>query len=118
MRRFPLSSICLFIKQMHRYSKNRTSGEEGEAGGRWCELVWHLHVSAIPGSNAARVQKQAGLRFGEGSPLARGTRQSAEGLALTPALPDPRAGLRPEGSGGVVRRQRQLCFSVGDHVSV
>ena len=43
-------------------------------------MVWHLHVSTIPGSNAAPVQKQAGLRFGDGMPLAKGTRQSAEGL--------------------------------------
>lgn len=81
-------------------------------------MVSLLHLSTIPGSKATPVQKQAGLRFGEGTPLAKGTRLFAEGRVLTLALPDPRAGLRPEGGGGVVRGQRQLCFSVGDYVSV
>ena len=103
---------------MHRCSKYRTRGEEGEAGGRRCEMASHLHPSTIPGSSATPIGKQAGLRFGEVMPPAKGKRLLSEGLVLTLALPDPRADLRSEGSGGAVRGQRQLCFSVGDYGSV
>ena len=92
-------------------SKNRTRGEEGEAGGRKCETVSHLHLSTIPGSSATPIQKQAGLRFGEVMPPAKGTRLFSEGPVLTLALPDPMAGLCSEGSAGAVKGQRQLVLS-------
>lgn len=74
-------------------------------------MVSHLHLSTIPGSSATPIGKKAGLRFREVMPPAKGTRLFSEGLALTLALPDPRAGLRSEGSGGAVRRQAAVLLS-------